>query len=242
MDFSSRGLQRNTTTRPATTATGGGDQKLGGSDNKFKKPLQQFSKRPGLRWLTGILLVAGLILVIAALLGLSITPKKETSLINKDHYQVVALSDGQAYFGKIRAISGSYIELVDVYYLNNNGSAAEQKSTNVQLIKRGCEPHQPEDRMVIYRDQVNFWENLQGDGQIVKLIKEYQSNNKGKERTCNESNTTPTTQQAPQATDDQESSADASANAAQPNTDAANNNDTAANNAPATNTPEVPAP
>ena len=44
------------------------------------------------------------------------------------------------------------------------------------LQKLGSELHGPEDQMVINRDQVQFWENLKDDGQVVKAITTYKAN------------------------------------------------------------------
>jgi hypothetical protein len=90
--------------------------------------------------------------------------------INKDGYQSVFLKGGQVYFGKITSITETQVVLEDIYYLRANGS--EQS-----LVKLGNELHGPEDKMNIERKEVEFWENIKDDGQVVKAIREYQKSN-----------------------------------------------------------------
>lgn len=101
----------------------------------------------------------------------------ENTAIDRTRYQAVFLGSGQVYFGKIRSISGQYLSLTDIYYLNGAGpdinlsDPASQGS--VSLVKLGCELHKPEDKMTINRTGVSFWENLQPDGEVSKAIDEY---------------------------------------------------------------------
>lgn len=104
----------------------------------------------------------------------------EASKLEKDKYQAVFLDGGQVYFGKIDNITSAFVELNDVYYLNvNSQSQAEQSNANenVSLVKLGCELHGPEDRMVINRGSVSFWENLKDNAQVTTAIKQWKQQN-----------------------------------------------------------------
>lgn len=107
--------------------------------------------------------------------------------IDQGRYQAVFLTNGQVYFGKINSHNSTYLELVDIYYLqvkpvlqqgdegndNANKNPQEQK-TELSLVKLGNELHGPMDRMMINKDQVVFVEDLKDDSTVTDAIKRYQ--------------------------------------------------------------------
>lgn len=121
---------------------------------------------------------------------------------NKDiitkQMQAVFLNGGQVYFGKIDSITESSMRLSEIYYLRVNqqvqpNQAATQAAQNdISLVKLGCELHGPQDRMVINRDQIIFWENLKDDGQVAKAVAEYKKANPNGQK-CDTAAATPTT-------------------------------------------------
>jgi hypothetical protein len=84
------------------------------------------------------------------------------------------------YFGKISNVTGEYVKLTDIYYLQVQQQAqGQQPAQNTQqpqfsLAKLGSELHGPEDTMYINRKEVLFWENLKDDGKVVQAIKNNQ--------------------------------------------------------------------
>lgn len=114
-------------------------------------------------------------------------PKEITGFesLNKDKYQAVFLKSGtgvansltgSVYFGKIENAGNATFELTNVYYLK------DENQNGISLTKLGCELHGPEDKMVINRDDISFWENLKDDGQVVKAIKDFaRANPRGQE-------------------------------------------------------------
>jgi hypothetical protein len=132
----------------------------------------------GMRIVSAILLVsvACLIAALAVYLGFG-NNEGEKKYVNENQFQAVFLNGGQVYFGKIRTLNSQYITLDNIYYLrvNSNDTTASAASTaadaqDVSLAKLGCELHGPEDKMVINREQVSFWENLKSDGQVATAI------------------------------------------------------------------------
>jgi hypothetical protein len=109
----------------------------------------------------------------------------EAKLVNKSDYQAVFVNvngtnGGQVYFGHVQALTDKYIQLTNVFYIQNQSSTGTASSTNSNsytLVKLGCELHGPEDQMVINRDQVYFWENLKGNGQVSQKIAQYYKSN-----------------------------------------------------------------
>ncbi len=111
---------------------------------------------------------------------------KEGDFLDKSKQQAVFLTNGQVYFGKIKNITGKYISLEGIYYLNVNQQVQpnqaskdnkQQTQSSISLVKLGCELHGPTDQMVINRDQVTFWENLKTDGQVDNAIEKWVADN-----------------------------------------------------------------
>jgi hypothetical protein len=139
------------------------------------------------------LLFSATILVVALLLSLVFGNVTEGQYVKGD-LQAVFLNNGQVYFGSIKNLNDKYVRLDNIYYLRvnqqvqpnqNNNNAANQ---DISLVKLGCELHGPADEMLINRDQVTFWGNLKGDGQVAKAVTEYVKQNPNGQK-C----TTPTT-------------------------------------------------
>jgi len=149
-------------------------------------------------WMVLLFAVTGL--VVAMLLLFHYGGPKESNYIDKGKQQAVFLTNGQVYFGHVKTINKQYIDLQNIYYLNVNqqvqpnqtGNANSAANQSVSLVKLGCELHGPTDEMVINRDQVTFWENLKGDGQVSKAIAQWvQQNPNGQQcSTSSSSNST----------------------------------------------------
>ena len=105
-------------------------------------------------------------------LSVSKFPKPEASAP-----QAVFLTNGQAYFGKLKDVNRNYIKLENVHYLqapglqSNEGEEAE-KTKRAQLIELGKEVHRPKNYMYIPKRQILFWEDLESDSVIFRTINE----------------------------------------------------------------------
>lgn len=109
----------------------------------------------------------------------------EGNQVDKGKYQAVFLNGGATsgsvayttYFGHVTTLNDKYMILKDVYYLTTDNTSTSS-SANPQLTKLGCQQlHSPLDEMVINRNQVAFWENLQDSGKVVQAIKQFQQQN-----------------------------------------------------------------
>lgn len=126
---------------------------------------------------------AAVVILLVAIIALAATGgvKSEDKYVKTNKLQAVFLNTGQVYFGNIKSANSKYFVLSNIYYLqtaNSNGSAAASNTnSNVSLVKLGCELHEPFDQMVINRDQVTFWENLQDDGQVAKAVTTFKQQN-----------------------------------------------------------------
>ena len=182
MDFSTRGSQP--TAAPTQAAPRGTSKKLKGR---------------GMRIISGILLVsiACLVAALAVYFGFG-GNAAESKFVKKNQFQAVFLNGGQVYFGKIRTLNDQYITMDNIYYLrvNSTNATAQANTTSanaqdVSLAKLGCELHGPEDKMVINREQVSFWENLKSDGQVTTAITDFvKANPQGQKCTSTEAPST----------------------------------------------------
>ncbi len=145
------------------------------------------------------IIIVGCALLLASVslfLGYSTNLGNEARKVNGKEYQAVFLNNGQVYFGKVKTLNSKYIDLTNIFYIENNSQntgTTSAQNTNYTLRKLGTtELHAPEDEMVINRDQVTFWENLKDSGQVVTKINEYYKNPNASSTTT-PATTTPTT-------------------------------------------------
>jgi len=128
------------------------------------------------KWFTVITGAFIAILLIALVLVVSFgEPKSESSYVYTNKLQAVFLNTGQVYFGNITNINPQFLTLTNIFYLqtNSNSSKTNSSSSNVTLVKLGCELHAPYDLMVVNMSQVTFWENLKSSGQVAKAVAQY---------------------------------------------------------------------
>lgn len=167
------------------------------------------SRAVRIEWFIFTSLVA-LVLLIATgwLMFTNTSTTSEAKQIDSSKYQAVFLNGGATsgavayttYFGHITKLNNNYLILKDVYYLTTSSSNSSSQAANPQLTKLGCQQlHSPYDEMVINRNQVAFWENLQDSGKVVQAIKQFQKQNPNGPN-CSASNSTNTPSSTQQST------------------------------------------
>ena len=126
-----------------------------------------------------------LLAAVALYLALSGGGAGESKKVDNTKYQAVFLNGGATsgsvayttYFGHVTSLNDKYFVLKDVYYLTTDQTSTTA-AANPQLTKLGCQQlHSPYDQMVINRNQVAFWENLQDSGKVVQAIKQFKTQN-----------------------------------------------------------------
>lgn len=170
MDFANRG------TRPAQTENGATSASVGQAPKSSKGKNLKAAKIMQIMLLFSVTLMA---VAVILLFVFGVRNNDESQFVDKKKYQAVFLNGGQVYFGKIGEFNGKYLTLSDIYYLRVNQQVQPGQTTSqndVSLAKLGNELHGPEDRMVINKTEIQFWENLKDDGQVVKAITEYKKN------------------------------------------------------------------
>jgi len=153
-----------------------------------------------------ILLFAATGLIVALSYGIYQGGPSEDKYVDTTKFQAVFLNGGvtngqilySTYFGHITALNDRFLVLQDVYYITSSTTGSQaSSSSNVQLTKLGCQQlHAPYDMMIINKNQVAFWENLQNSGQVVKAIQNYQKanpNGPNCTQTTNSTTSSPTT-------------------------------------------------
>jgi hypothetical protein len=187
MDFTGRGSQP---AQPASTGPQYSGSTSNAANGKKTKPGKQ---RDFKRWGAGVLGLLLLALVLALIVFVALGGgKKEAGYVDDSKLQAVFLQTGQVYFGDIKSLNTNYIELENIYYLQTSSTdttATTNTNANVSLVKLGCELHAPYDRMVINRDQVTFWENLQDNGQVAKAVATFKKDNPNGQKCSDQSPT-----------------------------------------------------
>lgn len=138
-------------------------------------------------WKRFLLPIVAIGIVILGVIGWSMWSNMQSAgtAIDSGKYQAVFFTNGQTYFGKLKTFDKDYMELTDIYYLQTQASDTTTDSKNpqktstdqkdVQLIKLGDEIHGPEDKMILSKDQVLFFENLKTDSKVAQSIAKYKS-------------------------------------------------------------------
>jgi hypothetical protein len=90
--------------------------------------------------------------------------------IDEDRWQAVFLSNGQVYFGHLTVASEEFYELSEAFYIRESPPTEEDQPPTREVRALSTEFHQPENRMLIRKDQVLFVENLSSDSDVAEAI------------------------------------------------------------------------
>jgi hypothetical protein len=137
-------------------------------------------KRDISRWFAVVLFAGIAVLLVGIIFAFSNAPReKESQFIKHDKYQAVFLNNGQVYFGNVNDLNSQYVRMSDIFYLTQTTTSDNSTSNgNYTLVKLGCQQiHGPSDEMIINRDQVSFWENIEDNGKVAQSIKQFKQQN-----------------------------------------------------------------
>ena len=118
-------------------------------------------------------LMGGLALVLAiALVTMLVMKSQPAQAIDTSKYQVVYLTNGQAYFGKLQNTSGDFL-VIKSPYIAQSVSADDKTAaaTQATLLKVTSQVYGPEDSIAIKASQVTFWQNLRTESKVSTAIK-----------------------------------------------------------------------
>jgi len=85
-------------------------------------------------------------------------------------YQAVQLSNGAAYFCKIKGLGGPFPVLEELYFIQSRTNPDTKQVTST-LLRRGGEWWQP-DRMIINANSIVFVEPVNPNSRVAQLIAE----------------------------------------------------------------------
>lgn len=99
-----------------------------------------------------------------------------------DSISAVTLTNGQTYFGRLEKFGPRTIVLFTPFYLQVNASddatVEETTATNpeagLQLKKLSDDFHQPNDYLIVNRDEVLYWQHLNSSSPIIEAMVEYE--------------------------------------------------------------------
>lgn len=206
MEFMSRGRGNIPSAAPQSESTGPAPARA----KARRKHIDFDNKVVRIEWFAFSLLIAiTLLLTIGwSIFSGSNVGYSEAGQVDAKKYQAVFLNGGSTsgsvayttYFGHVTKLNDKYMVLKDVYYLTTDQGTNGQ-SANPQLTKLGCQQlHSPEDKMVINRNQVAFWENLKDNGKVVEAIKQFVQQNPNGPNCSATTNSTGSSSQSTQST------------------------------------------
>lgn len=170
------------TNRNAQSPAGAPGGQTGVSSKRNK--LQGKWSRVGVAAAAFVVAVLLFAMIVASVFG---GTKAESKFVDTSKLQAVFLNTGQVYFGNLKSLNNKYAVLTNIYYLQTSATGANNQNANVTLVKLGCELHEPFDQMIINRDQVTFWENLQDNGQVAKAVATFKEQNPNGQKCADQS-------------------------------------------------------
>jgi hypothetical protein len=206
MDFMNRNTRNVPTGRGDDEPTQRSALSVAGMVGKAKKndPSGKFGGFFTVGTIALLISIAILIGALASYFAFGNNGTSEAEFVDKSAYQAVFVNvngtnGGQVYFGHVQTVTDNYIDLTNVFYIQNSNSSSSSTNSSYTLVKLGCELHAPQDEMVINRGQVYFWENLKSNGQVAQKISEYYKNNPNGQN-CSQSSASNSTSQASTST------------------------------------------
>lgn len=160
--------------------------RTGYSRKSYVEPAPEKTNRRKIVWIG---LAVGIILVCLITWFVWQSTRVSSAGIDSSKYQMVKLSDGQSYYGKLSALDNENMRLSDVFYLENESTTATESNDDTtedddqaaqnkyKLLKFTGIYFGPEDEMTISRKQIINYANLDPEGKIVKIIEQYKSSN-----------------------------------------------------------------
>lgn len=111
--------------------------------------------------------------IIAAAVTVVILRSQPLQQIDPDKYQVIYLTNGQMYFGKLKNASGDFLVMTNPYTPQSSTSTSTDNSSSTSagtLLKVSDQLYGPEDSIAIKSSQVAFWQNLRNNSKVTQAI------------------------------------------------------------------------
>jgi hypothetical protein len=113
------------------------------------------------------------VVLVAAIVTIVIMKSQPLQAIDSSKFQVVYLTNGQAYFGKLQNTSGDFLIMKSPYITQSVANSDDETSTDTQttLLKVTDQLYGPDDSIAIKASQVTFWQNLRDDSKVSQAMK-----------------------------------------------------------------------
>lgn len=95
--------------------------------------------------------------------------------LDTSKYQIVTLTTGESFMGKLSGLNNDYVVLENSYYQQKPATQLDHATTDSQqvtVLRLSDSVAKPENTMRIARDKIVHWENLNNDSKIVQAIKQ----------------------------------------------------------------------
>lgn len=119
-----------------------------------------------------IVVIAFVLGIVALLVYRAVAP---AAGLDTSKYQIVTLTTGESFIGKLSGLNRDYVVLENVYYQQdtaNQSNAATPDSQQVTVLRLSDSVAKPENTMRIAHDKLVHWENLSNDSKIIQAIKQ----------------------------------------------------------------------
>lgn len=98
--------------------------------------------------------------------------------LNANQYQVVYLTGGQMFFGKLQNTDGDYLYMKSPYTAQSTTASADDKTKAAEptttLLRVKDQLYGPDDTVAVKSSQVVFWQNLRDDSKVTQALKSKQ--------------------------------------------------------------------
>ncbi len=127
-------------------------------------------------WMLGLTYACIALAVILSAAKIGLQGMQYKSLYQNDTYQAVTLTNGQTFFGQMERYGRNTFVITDVYYLQSaqtevsDDALTESVASGLQLVPLTEDLHQPYNHMVLNREHIIYWQNLQPDSPIMEAI------------------------------------------------------------------------
>jgi hypothetical protein len=115
-------------------------------------------------------LIAGVVALLAVVIGViwfvQEANRANLQRIDTSAYQVVYLTNGQAYFGKLQNVGGDYLVMTAPY----TAQTVKDSTSTTTLLRVKDQVYGPQDSIAIKSSQVAFWQNLRSDSKVSQAI------------------------------------------------------------------------
>ena len=119
-----------------------------------------------------IIVAAFAIGIVAVLIYRALAP---AAGLDTGKYQIVTLTTGESFIGRLSGLNREYVVLENVYYQQNTAAQSDTATPDnqqVTVLRLSDSVAKPENTMRIAHDKVVHWENLSNDSKIIQAIKQ----------------------------------------------------------------------